>query len=266
MKWKAIFLKTLARNHKHRQERKWEEDLDSMIGSSKTFCWVFAAAAAMLANPQAVAQEPAADQITEEDKKVFKDFMEAGEKLAKYRTQNEVRTQAVMNLRQIGLGLFEFETEYGSFPDEETAAAVKEATETPAEVKAATANDCFFQLIAAGIIQTDRVFSLEAPAEGEGRKPKPLTRLEKCAFSYLSGMNAAGNPGRPVVVAPLVNGQTTFDPTVLGGKAVVLRVDNSVTSLPIEKDGRVMINGMDLFDPAQPFWDGKVPPILWPED
>ena len=80
------------------------------------------------------------------------------------------------------------------------------------------------------------------------------------------GMNGAGNPSRLLVVAPLVKGKTTFDPAVLGGKAVVLRVDNSVQSFPIGKDGRVMIDGLDLFDPAQPFWDGKVPPVLWPKD
>ena len=39
-----------------------------------------------------------------------------------------------------------------------------------------------------------------------------------------------------------------------------------VQSFPIGKDGKVMIDGLDLFDPAQPFWDGKVPPILWPRD
>ena len=110
------------------------------------------------------------------------------------------------------------------------------------------------------------MFLLEPPAQKPGGPPKQPTGLEKCAFSYFSGMNAAGNPGRPLVVAPLVKGKTTFDPAVLGGKAVVLRVDNSVQSFPIGKDGRVMIDGLDLFDPAQPFWDGKVPPVLWPKD
>jgi len=57
-----------------------------------------------------------------------------------------------------------------------------------------------------------------------------------------------------------------FDPKVLGGKAIVLRVDNSVQSLPIEADGRVLIDGKDISDPAQPFWNGKVPPIKWPEN
>jgi hypothetical protein len=175
------------------------------------------------------------------------------------------RRTAVSNARQIGLGLFEFETEFGSFPNEETATVVKEAMKTKADLKAATANDCFYQLIAAGMVQTDIMFSFESPAEGEGPKSKPLLNLEKCTFSYLSGMNAAGNPSRPLVVAPLVPGTRFFDRKALGGKAIVLNVDNSVNTLPIEQDGTVMMNGMDLLDPAQPFWGGKVPTIRWPK-
>ena len=177
----------------------------------------------------------------------------------------ELNVRMVNNARQIGLALYEFQNEYGSYPNEETAAAVKEATGTKAEVKAATANDCFFQLIAAGIMQTDRVFSLGEPKEGEDMKPKSQMNLEECEFSYLSGMNPEGNPRRPLAVFPLVPGTGIFDRKALGGKAVVLRADNSVSTFFIAQDGTVMLDGMDLFNPAQPFWDGKVPPIRWPE-
>jgi hypothetical protein len=89
--------------------------------------------------------------------------------------------------------------------------------------------------------------------------------VEECSFALVSVMNAAGDAGRPLLVTPLVNGKTTFDPKVLGGKAVILFCENSVRSFPIEPDGRVLMNGKDIFDPAQPFWKGKVPPIKWPE-
>lgn len=222
-------------------------------------CWTVVASTVASVTPQASAQEADPGKITEQDKKVFQDMVD--QQKAKAR-----KTLAVMNARQIGLALFEFETEYNSFPDEKTAPQVKTTTGTKAEVKAVTANDCFFQLIAAGIVQTDRFFSLDELAVPEPpENPKPLEKLAKCSFAYLSGMTAAGNPNRPVVVAPLVKGKTTFDPQVLGGKAVILKVDNSVTSLPIEPDGRVLIDGKDIFDPAQPFWGGKVPPVKWPE-
>lgn len=71
--------------------------------------------------------------------------------------------------------------------------------------------------------------------------------------------NARSNHGMPRVTC------FTFDPQVLGGKAVILRVDCSAVLLPIESDGRILIDGKNIFDPAQPFWDGKVPPIKWPE-
>lgn len=217
-----------------------------------------------MAVPRAVAQKPDADRITEEDKKVFKDFVGAAGKLLDVRNQKSRQLLAVNNLRQIGLALFEFETEYGSFPNAETAVAVKEATETKANFKEDTANDCFYQLIASGIAQSDRIFSLEIPAPGAHPDPKQPDHIEKCAFAYLSGMTAAGNPQRPLAVAPLLDGKWTFDPAVFGGRAVVLCVDNSVRSFPIEKDGRVLINGLDIFDPDQPFWAGKEPQVKWP--
>ena len=40
------------------------------------------------------------------------------------------QTEAVNNIRQIGISLNEFETEYGSFPDASTAEAVASATDT----------------------------------------------------------------------------------------------------------------------------------------
>ena len=210
--------------------------------------------------PLAVAQEKEADRITEQDKKAFREFMDG-------RKQKARLPMVIMNLRQIGLALFEFETEYEKYPCEGTVPMVKEAKRTVADVKAVTANDCFYQLIAAGIVEQVDIFTLaRSPAPGKFGKDKIPPKLEKCAFSSVFGMNAAGNPSRPLVVAPLVKGKTVFDPNVLGGKAVVLCVDNSVRSFAIEKDGRVMIEGRDIFDPAQPFWDGKVPPIKWPED
>ena len=66
-------------------------------------------------------------------------------------------------------------------------------------------------------------------------------------------------------MAPLLKGKTTFDRLSFHGKAVILFLDNSAKSLPIEKDGRVLLNGMDIFDPRQPFWKGKAPDIKWPE-
>lgn len=170
------------------------------------------------------------------------------------------RRRAVNNAKQIGLGLFTFQEDYGAFPNEETAAEVKQATGTTARLGADTANDCFYQLVAANSIAIPDPFTWDEPGQD-----KAAHGLEKCTFSYLSGMTASGDPSRPLVVAPLVHGTRFFDRKVLGGMAVVLRVDNSVSIVAIEEDGTVKLGGMDLFDPAQPFWGGSVPEIKWPE-
>lgn len=219
-------------------------------------CWTFAVSLAATVTQQALAQDGGPDKMTEQEKKVFQDVVNVQKAKAR-------QTLAMMNARQIGLALLEFDNDYGAFPDDKTAAEVEKATKT--EVKATTANDCFFQLIAANIVQTADIFYIDDAVAPEKREnPKPMEKLDKCSFAYLSGMNSSGNPGRPLLVAPLVNGKTTFDPQVLGGKAIILFCDNSVRSLPIETDGRVLVNGKDIFDPAQPYWDGKVPPIKWP--
>lgn len=169
--------------------------------------------------------------------------------------------RAIGNARQIGLGLFEFESEFGSFPNEATADAVQQSSGTKERLGAATANDCFRQLMAADIVEAASIFTWDEAA------PDPAAaNLKKCGFAYLSGMTSAGNPRRPLVVAPLVPGTLSFDRKAFGGKAVILRVDNSVSTWPIEVDGTVRIDGMDLFDPAQPYWGGKVPVIKWPEE
>jgi len=212
------------------------------------------------------AQEPDANRITEHDKQVFKNIKEAIVKEREQAKKKEVLVMAISNLRQVGLALLEFESDYGEFPSGETVAAVKENTVSKAELKSATANDCFFQLMVAEIVTTDRIFTYEKPADAWNGKGEMPAKLRKCGYAYFYGMNAAGHPGRPLVVAPLVKDKQVFDPAVFGGKAVVLRLDNSVVALPIDKDGRVMIDGKDIFDPEQPFWGGKVAPVRWPEN
>jgi hypothetical protein len=189
--------------------------------------------------------------MTEDFKKELLDLSKKRKKIA----------MAINNAKSIGLAMFEFENEYGEFPNEKTAAVVKELTKNKFEIKGETSNDCFYQLIAAGLTKQN-IFSFEEPSEqnvGEAN-------LEVCSYSYLSGMTSAGNPARPLVVAPLIKGKAIFDPEPFAGKAVVLFVDCSVRCLPIESDGRVLIGGKDLFDISQPYWEGRVPTLKWPKN
>lgn len=177
-------------------------------------------------------------------------------------------TEQVHNARQIGLALYEFEVEYGKFPDATTIAAVRSKTGSLMPLGTKSSNDYFRQLMAGGIAMSEAMFY----AKGRGtHKPDGLMNgsqaLAKgeCGFTYLSGLSSKGNPSRPIIVAPMIPGTDRFDPKPFEGKAVLLRLDNSVTSLPIDKNGHVIVGGKNLFDPSNPIWDGKPPVIAWPE-
>ncbi|MEO5912978.1 MAG: prepilin-type N-terminal cleavage/methylation domain-containing protein [Luteolibacter sp.] len=183
------------------------------------------------------------------------------------------QTEAVNNARQIGMALFEFETEYGSFPDEATSTAVHDATDTE-KVSGTAANDRFRQMVRAGIAQSEPMFYAKAPYT---KKPDGITSgakaLEKgeVGFGIITnadgtGMSAAGNPSRPIVMAPFTTALSgeQFDYDVYDGKAVVLKLDNSVTSIPILKTtSKVKINGKELFEKSEDsVWGTSVSPQM----
>lgn len=223
-------------------------------------------AVTLLAGIVARAEKPDKDTITEKDKKVYQNLVAGLKNELELRKNKALQVTAVNNLRQIGLALFEFETEYGEVPNDKTAEMVSKATATKANLKSTTANDCFYQIIEAGIVERSSIFTFADPNPKEKADAKKMGHLEKCDYSLLDVKSFAGNPSKPLVVAPLVKGKETFDRVALGGRAVVLRLDNSVGSYPIDAEGRVMVNGKDLFDPEQPFWQGDVPQIRWPND
>ena len=178
------------------------------------------------------------------------------------------QTEAVSNARQIGLALFEFQTEYGKFPDASTITAVRKATDSHLILGEKSSNDFFRQLIASEIAQSESMFYAKITGT---RKPDGVftdaRALEKgeCGFTYILGATEKSNPRRPLLVTAMIPGTDRFDPKRFDGKAVVLRLDNSVTSLPIEKDGHILIDGRNMMDPQHPIWEGKPPMIAWPE-
>ncbi len=165
------------------------------------------------------------------------------------------QTEAVNNARQIGMALFEFETEYGSFPDDATAKAVFEATDTP-QVSGIKSNDRFRQLMRAGIAQSEAMFYAKTAftKKPDGIMTTDIDALKagEVGFGILmdttNGLSASGNPSRPIIGAPFkVAMDGTFDSDFYDGKAVILKLDNSVTSLPIvSTTGNVKINGKTM--------------------
>lgn len=180
------------------------------------------------------------------------------------------RPEVINNIKQIGAMLLEFDTEYGQFPDAATIADVKTATSTPLTFGCATSNDLFKQCLAGGGGKSEKPFWAKtaiSPKKADdvfGTDSNTLVKGE-CGFAYIAGLSVSDDPATPVVMTSLLPGKLLFDPKPFDGKAVVLLLDNSARMLPIEKNGKVMLNGMDIFDPRQPFWKGKKPDVKWPE-
>ena len=222
-----------------------------------------AAVAAFLLGATGLQAQP---EEQKEAPKVDKEFVgrlkQASKELNAQQKVRDIQNQAIENLRQVGLALFKFHSEYGGFPDEKTAAKLKEKRGIKAELGAATANDCFLLLVAAQIIEDPKFFTFEKPDPPEAHEGHDHHHhhhdVEKCSFALISLPSASADPMQPLAVAPLVKGKTTFDPGPLGGSAVILA--------PIDKDGRVMLEGKDLFDPEQSFWKGGIPPVKWPNE
>lgn len=177
-------------------------------------------------------------------------------------------TQSVSHARQIGLALAEFELEYGKFPDEATAAKLREKTRPDLKLGTNSSNDFFRQLLAARVVGNEDMFYANIAGS---RKPDGIIAgsraLEKgeVGFSYLAGLNTRGNPSRPVLVTPLLAGSNRFDPTRFDGRAVILKMDNSVASTTISENGSVIARGINLLDPGNLLGGHETWKLVWPE-
>jgi hypothetical protein len=173
----------------------------------------------------------------------------------------------IANIKQLHLALFSFDADYGSFPNDETAADVTDATGTTLTFKGGTSNAYFRQLIAS-MVEAEKIFQIGGAKLPDGDIKDDTKALAKgeCGFAYLPGLSSSEDPSTPVAFAPMVPGKLEFDPVPLAGKAVVLRIDGSVNALAITPDGKVLTaDGKSIFDPAQPYWKGKAPKVAWPE-
>ncbi len=177
------------------------------------------------------------------------------------------QTEAFSNARSFGLALYEFEAEYGSFPNSATAATVAEQSGTP-EITGDSSNARFRQLFQAGITQSEHMFyanadGIEKP-DGDVSGDQALSPGE-CGFGYIENVGATDSP-RPIALAPFVLGSEKLDPLPFDSKAVVLFSDNSVRALPIDRiTGETMLDGQNLLDPTHPVWQGTPPVLLLPE-
>ncbi len=173
------------------------------------------------------------------------------------------------NAKMIGLALFEFDQNYGKYPDATTAPAVRLKSGSTLSLADRTSNDLLAQLLASGILSNECYFYAKSESS---RRPDNVfhndaTLLEhgECAFAYIAGLSSRDSPNTPILFGPVIPGTTTLDGEFCNGKAIVLRLDYSATAEKIDSSGKIIINGRDLLDPRQPYWHGKHPDVKWPK-
>jgi len=180
-----------------------------------------------------------------------------------------IRIEAINNIKQAYLALVVFDADYGKFPDVSTIAAVKADTSTSLPLGTTSSNEIFRQLLAT-VAKAESPFWAKSTISP--KKPDNVMHgshaLEKgeCAFAYVAGLSSSSDPAAPLLMTPVDPVKRCFERRKdYQDKAVILFVDGSAKSLPIDKHGKVQLNGMDLFDPRQTFWGGKAPDVKWPE-
>ena len=177
--------------------------------------------------------------------------------------------EAISNAKGIHLALLNFDSDFGRFPDSTTISSVQKATGSKLSLGTSSSNDFFRQLLAADVVDTEKFFF--AMSTVSPRKPNDVFGRDaitkgECAFAYVAGLSSSDDSSTPLAMAPVLPAKRCFERRkYYQNKAVILFLDGSVKSLPIDRNGKVQLNGMDLFDPRQPFWIGKTPDIKWPE-
>ena len=174
------------------------------------------------------------------------------------------------NIRQLGMALREFDTYYGKFPDSSTYQLAWESTASTLDFGAGSSNDIFKQLFIAEIALSERMFYANVKS---ARRPDNIfnrnaTALEhgECAFAYIYGLSSKDAADTPLIFGPVSPVTHDFDLSANHGKVLVITVDNSMKTYALNSAGKIILpNGLDFFEPSQPFWHGKTPDVKWPK-
>jgi prepilin-type N-terminal cleavage/methylation domain-containing protein len=190
------------------------------------------------------------------------------------------QTEAVSNARQVGFAMFEFENEYGSFPDATLGETINTSVggDLVAPTTISSSNDAFTQLLAAGIATSEQMFYCKTAystlkPDNVFTKKEDALKKGDVGFGYMmntdnKAFSASGNSGRVLIATPLKYSGSfaakQFDKDAYDAKAVILKMDNSVTSLQINKDGEAVLGGVKkLFDEGtDTVWGEGVTPTM----
>jgi hypothetical protein len=158
------------------------------------------------------------------------------------------RANSKGNAVQLSLALYEFDSNFGSYPNDETIKEVNEAFPNHGyDLSGTSSNAAFRQLLAAGILKNEEII-----------------QKGKCNFAYVANQSTSGNSSRPILLSPVIPGTNKFNSK--DGIILVLKIDNSVSSYKIGKAGEIYDNdGLDILSTSHPIWKGKAPDIRYPE-
>lgn len=180
------------------------------------------------------------------------------------------RIKAINNAKQIGIALFSFADEYDKYPSPATATEVAEAyPDQPFDLTGNSSNAIFRQFFTSGITESEQMFyaRFKKSQNPDGDiSPGELLKKGECGFSYISKISPKDNPKTPIVLTPLIPGTKKFDPKPFNGTAIILHINQSVSTHVIAKDGHVYDDkGIDILSSKHPVWKGKAPDIRYPE-
>lgn len=178
------------------------------------------------------------------------------------------QTSSIRNLRIIGLALYEFESEYRTFPNATTATEIRKKTRSPLALSDHTSNDIFVQLLASGIATSERTFDTHSPStrrpDGDWSSDATALAHGETGFAFVSGLSSKGTPSASLVFGPVIPGMKTLDTDAFEGKGVLLKLDNSVSSMRIGANGKIIFDDEEL-DPTNPIWNGDPFNVKWPK-
>ena len=191
------------------------------------------------------------------------------------------RTEATNNLRNVGIFLFAFEDEFGTFPSEDI------YTDNQNRFKNASggnsSNDLLGLLLAGGFTNSEEVFyakggaSVNKKPDNVINSPAKILEAGECGFGYVvingtEAMSTSDNGGRPLLVCPLEKNSggsnPQFNDNPYNGKGVYLRIDQSVKQNAIDAtDKTILLPGnLHLFQTGpDTIWDDENPFVLAPK-
>jgi hypothetical protein len=183
-------------------------------------------------------------------------------------------TQAINNMRSLSCAFLEFDQEYGSYPNDQTAQKVIDSTGSELDFTGPHSNAYFRQLIAYGI-QSEDIFYAVHP-EGSRKPDRIMSPGHALApgevgLSYFYGLDSSADLRIPLLLAPMKTGTHLAWRRPFDKKAAVLLIDRGRDPFDnppfdLDRHGEILLSdGSLLLDPTQPYFHKQPIDIRHPE-